>query len=163
MPGSLPGRSKTRPQDPEALSALSASKFPQLVPMKGERGGAGGGVSREEVGDSDRTQAIVGLGKVPGTSSHLPPPAKGRLKGHTSPRDTDSYRNGHLQDPSSCTNDPSALCFPPQHLGDEGEGWKGQEQLTWNAHLPGLCLQGPGWPQSPPATCPQLCDGRGHL
>lgn len=42
-PASLPGGSKTRPQGPEALSALSASKFPQLVLTKGEHRGVGEG------------------------------------------------------------------------------------------------------------------------
>lgn len=75
MPASLPGRSKTRPQDPEALSALSSLKFPQLVPMKGEHGGGGGEVSREEVVIQTGPRLCWALGKcqAPPLTFPLPP------------------------------------------------------------------------------------------
>lgn len=76
VPASLPGRSKTRLQDPEALSALFSSKFPQLVPMKGEHGGGGGGVSREEVVIQTGPRLCWALGKCQAPPPHLPPPAK---------------------------------------------------------------------------------------
>lgn len=106
---------------------------------------------------------MLGLGKVPGNPLTFPLPPNEGSKDTQAQGTQTATEMDICKIRASCTNDPSALCFPPQPLGDEGEGWKGREQLTWSAHLPGLCLQGPGWPQSPPATCPQLCDGWGHL
>lgn len=159
VPAGLPGRSKTRPQHPEALSALSALRFPQLVPMKGEHSGGGGGVSREEMGDSDRTQAMPGLGKVPDTAPpRLLPHKDTHAQGTQTATEVDICRI-----PTHAPMTPLPSAFLPSSWEMKDRAGEDRKSLTVSAHLPGLCLQGPGWPQSPPATCPQLCDSQGHL
>lgn len=116
-------------QLPGALSALSPSKFSLLFPTSGEHRCR-----------SHSTHPMPSLGRAP--NNPLPIVQE---SGNTQARDDMRLqKQTFAKTPAMHRGSPTTLCCPP-----------GSGKMILSVHLPGLYLQGPGWPQSPQATCPQ--------
>lgn len=126
---------------PRALSALSSSEFHSLListsaehPM---------GVERKWV----MTRPCSATG---GCQTHQQQPFRGTQgAGVERPAETHGHHRGHYKGHSTCLHRcPLLSSNLMKQEGSEGG-------LNVSVHLPGLCQQVPGWPQSPQATCPQ--------